>query len=73
MSNSKKDKARVAAKQTWELAVVAKKFKVSQKTVKEAIKQSFTKTGKHSIARLNVEKTLRKMILDNPALVKVKK
>ena len=73
MSNSKKDKARVAKSQTWEVASVAKKFNVTQKTVREAIKLSVTKTGKHSIARINVEIALRKMIKENPALVKVKK
>lgn len=73
MSNTKQDRNRVAKTQTWEVSKVATKFNVTQKTVREAIKLSVTKTGKHSIARVNVEKALRKMIEGNPLLVKTKK
>ena len=62
MPNTKQDRARVARKQTWEIAYVAKKFKVSQKTVREAMKNAVTKKGRPSIARVNVEIALKKMI-----------
>ena len=60
--NTKQDRARVAKKQVWEIAWIAKKFKVSQKMVREAMENAVTKKGKHSIARVNVEYALKKMI-----------
>lgn len=73
MKSKKKDQSRVAKSQKWELATVAKKFRVSQQTVKIAIAKSVTPKGKHSIARVNVEKALRLLIAEIPGLVKKKK
>jgi len=61
MPNTKADRSRVS-KQKWEIATVAEKFKCTQKLVREAMKLAVTKTGKKSIARVNVEIALKKLI-----------
>lgn len=63
MPNTKKDRSRVS-KQKWEISTVARKYKVSQKLVREAMKKAVTKKGKHSISRVNVEIALKKIIDD---------
>lgn len=64
MPNTKQDAARVSKTQKWEPAWLAKKFKVPVKLVRQAMKLAVTKTGKHSIARVNVEAALKKLIAE---------
>jgi len=61
MPRTKEDAARVS-KQKHEAAYLAKKHKCTVKLVREAMKLAVTKKGKKSIARVNVEIALKKLI-----------